>query len=140
MNFIDNEYSPLHFSKHSLSYKQESSLLDKMTYANMVDSEQYKKYRRQAYSKIYCFLELLQQADNLRKLSPSFQSLMLRLINTNDTKLQKIALDCLLKADTVGVLRQYRKLLEGFTDDIKFKDMIQVVNFGSQAGGSGTAN
>ncbi len=56
---------------------------------------------------------------------------MLRLINTNDTKLQRIALDCLLKADTVGVLRQYRKLLEGFTDDIKFKDMIQVVNFGS---------
>ncbi len=64
-------------------------------------------------------------------MSPSFQSLMLRLINTNDTKLQRIALDCLLKADTVGVLRQYRKLLEGFTDDIKFKDMIQVVNFGS---------
>ncbi len=38
------------------------------------------------------------------------------------------------------MLRPYKKLLEGFTDDLKFKDMIQVVNFGSQAGGSGTAN
>lgn len=46
----------------------------------------------------------------------------------------------MIKADSTGVLRPYKKLLEGFTDDLKFKDMIQVVNFGSQAGGSGTAN
>lgn len=60
MNFIDNEYAALHFSKHSLSnVNEDSSLLDKMTYANMIDSEQYRKYRRQAYSKLYCFLELL---------------------------------------------------------------------------------
>lgn len=56
---------------------------------------------------------------------------MLKLVNSSDTKLQKMALECLLKSDDKGVLRQYRKLLEGFTDDIKFKDMIQVVNFGS---------
>jgi Down-regulated in metastasis len=62
----------------------------------------------------------------------------MKLLNTNDSKLQKLALDCLLKSDSeAGVLRQYRKLLEGFTDDIKFKDMIQVVNFGSQVGSSG---
>lgn len=35
-----------------------------------------------------------------------------------------MALDCILKTDNDGVLRIYRKLLEGFTDDIKFKDMI----------------
>jgi hypothetical protein len=55
-------------------------------------------------------------------------------VNTNDSKLQKLALECLLKADEKGVVRQYRKLLEGFTDDIKFKDMIPVVTFGSQGG------
>jgi len=59
---------------------------------------------------------------------------MLRLLNSSDTKLQRMALDCLLKADDRGVLRQYRKMLEGFTDDTKFKDMIAVVNFGSSAG------
>jgi hypothetical protein len=40
----------------------------------------------------------------------------------------------LLKSDEKGVLKVYRKLLEGFTDDIKFKDMIAVVNFGSTNG------
>ena len=39
-----------------------------MTYANMVDSDEYKQYRRQAYSKLYCFLELLQKAESLRKI------------------------------------------------------------------------
>jgi hypothetical protein len=29
-----------------------------------------------------------------------------------------------LKSDDRGILRQYRKMLEGFTDDLKFKDMI----------------
>lgn len=58
----------------------------------------------------------------------------MRLLNNSDTKLQKIALDCILKSDERGVLRQYRKMLEGFTDDLKFKDMISVVNFGSTIG------
>lgn len=143
-SFIDNEYAPLHFHKHTLSSsshsnnKGDSLRLDRMTYANMIESDDYKKYRRQAYSKIYCFLELLQRADNLKKLPrlSSFQQLMLRLLNTNDNKLQKLALECLLKADDKGVVRQYRKLLEGFTDDLKFKDMIPVVTFGSQGGAS----
>lgn len=62
-SFIDCEYTPLHFSRHSLAGQagatQDQGLLDRMTFANMVDSEDYKKYRRQAYSKLYCFLELL---------------------------------------------------------------------------------
>lgn len=107
-----------------------------MTYANMVDSEGFKQYRRHAYSKLYCLLELLQQAESLRGIPnlPSFQNLLLKLLNTSDTKLQKMALDCLLKSDSNGTLKHYRRLLEGFTDDLRFKDMIQVVNFGSQAG------
>jgi hypothetical protein len=44
-------------------------MLDRMTFANMVDSEDYKKYRRQAYSKLYCFLELIQKAENLKKVT-----------------------------------------------------------------------
>ena len=56
-SFIDNEYSQLHFSKRALN--NSDSLLDKMTYANMIDTEQYKKYRKQSYSKLYCYLELL---------------------------------------------------------------------------------
>jgi hypothetical protein len=42
-----------------------SSFIDQMTYANMIDSEDYKKYRRIAYSKLYCFLELFRNIDNL---------------------------------------------------------------------------
>ena len=111
----------------------EDKLLDNMTYANMVDSEEYKRYRKLTYSKLCTFIEILQRAENFKKIPnlPKFQQLMLKLINTSDTKLQKSALECILKSDGKGVLRQYRKLLEGFTDDLKFKDMIAVVNFGS---------
>jgi hypothetical protein len=104
-----------------------------MTIANMVDSESYKAFRRQAYAKMYAYMELLTQAESLVKVPRvvDLQSLMLRMLNTSDTKLQKLVLDVLLKTDSQGVLRTYRKMLEGFTDDIKFKDMIQVFNFGS---------
>jgi hypothetical protein len=44
LSFIDNEYSQLHFAKRHLV--SSDSLLDRMTYANMIDTEQYKKYRR----------------------------------------------------------------------------------------------
>ena len=60
-----------------------------MTYANMVDSEEYVKFRKHAYSKLYCFIELFNKADNLKGIPmvQTFQNLMLRLINTSDTKL-----------------------------------------------------
>ena len=78
-----------------------------MTYANMVDSEDFKAYRRLAYSKLYTFLELFSQAEHLTKIPdlPKFQQLMLRLLYTSDTKLQKLALNNLIKADKEGVLR-----------------------------------
>lgn len=60
-----------------------------MTYANMVDSEEFKKYRRMAYSKLYCYLELLKGSDSLKEIPhrEEFQKLILQLVNTNDTKL-----------------------------------------------------
>ncbi len=45
-----------------------------------------------------------------------------------------------MKSDySSGILQPYRKLLEGFTDDQKFKDMIQILNFGS-TGGTGSVD
>ena len=72
-SFIDAEYQTLFLSKRgenreAILADDESGLLDKMTYANMVDSDEYKQYRRQAYSKLYCFLELLQRAESLKKI------------------------------------------------------------------------
>ncbi|TNV87999.1 hypothetical protein FGO68_gene14880 [Halteria grandinella] len=128
--FIENEYTVLNFPQNT---KKTGDILDRMTLSNMVDSEAFKSFRRQAYTKMYAFIELLTQSESLTK-SPrvaDLQKLMLRMLNTSDTKLQKYVLDVLLKTDSHGVLRTYRKMLDGFTDDIKFKDMIQVMNFGS---------
>lgn len=130
-SFIDLEYNLLYFSKSSVTHTE---LLDKMTYANMLDSEDYKAFRRQAYAKLYCYLELLGKADNLKKIpeKEKLQKLCMRLLNNSDTKLQKLALSTLIACDSEGTLRHYRKLLEGFTDDQKFKDTIQVLIFGQK--------
>ncbi len=48
-DFIDKEYTPLHFSRHvhiESGNDLEAIRLDRMTYANMVETEEYKKYRR----------------------------------------------------------------------------------------------
>lgn len=133
--FIENEYTVLNFVQNA---KKGGDILDRMTLSNMVDSEAFKSFRRQAYTKMYAFVELLVQAESLTKVPrvADLQKLMLRMLNTSDTKLQKLVLDVLLKTDAQGVLRTYRKMLDGFTDDIKFKDMIQVMNFGSNVSGS----
>ena len=57
---------------------------------------------------------------------------MLSLINTSDNKMQKNALECLIKSGyKAGLINKYRKLLEGFCDDEKFKDMILILIHGS---------
>jgi hypothetical protein len=60
--FIDSEYTSLFLSrsthKSDFSLSDEQKLLDKMTYANMVDSDAFKQFRRQAYNKLYCFIEI----------------------------------------------------------------------------------
>ena len=68
---------------------------------------------------------------------------MLDLLNTNDSTLQKNALNCLLKcskrqnfANKTLKLPKYEKLLFGLTDDLQFKDMIPVINFGQSEGQS----
>ena len=54
-------------------------------------------------------------------------------LNTADSKMQKTALACLIKSGyKSGLMMKYRKLLEGFCDDEKFKDMIPILIHGSQ--------
>ena len=49
-SFIDNEYTTLFMVRHAVDHNylenEEDILLNNMTYANMVDSEDYKKFRR----------------------------------------------------------------------------------------------
>ena len=46
-----------------------------------------------------------------------------------------MTLDLLIKSEyQQGLLKYYRKLLEGLTDDERFKDMISVITFGSSEG------
>jgi hypothetical protein len=53
-----------------------------------------------------------------------------------DDRLQKLAIQGLLKvskkANFTVKLPKYQRMLEGLCDDIKYKDMISVVTFGSQ--------
>ncbi|CDW84473.1 small subunit processome component 20 homolog [Stylonychia lemnae] len=133
-DFIDKEFRALN-SQRQQKISQNQDLLDRMTYANMIDSDQYTKYKRQTYSKLYCYVEIFNRADNLKNMQrlQDFQNIMLKLLVTSDTKLQKLSLDCLIKSEyRGGLLKHYRKLLEGFTDDEKFKDVILALNFGSQ--------
>jgi hypothetical protein len=58
--------------------------------------------------------------------------LLFKLLNTTDNKMQKCALECLTKSGYKGgLMTKYKKLLEGFSDDEKFKDMIPVLIHGS---------
>jgi len=54
------------------------------------------------------------------------------MLNTNDTKSQKTTLECLIKSGyKSGLMNKYKKLLDGFVDDEKFKDMIPILIHGS---------
>ena len=59
---------------------------------------------------------------------------MMNLIESTDPKLQTSSLTCLIKTGYKrGILIKYRKLLEGFADDEKFKDMIPILIHGSSS-------
>jgi len=77
-----------------------SYLVDRMTHANMLDSESNKHHRRTARTKLSNFLDVFKRADSLGQAPKiaAFQSLLLSLLNTNDTKQQKFALECLVKS------------------------------------------
>ena len=90
-------------------------------------------------------LELFSKANHLSRLtakySEEFVEHLLLLLTTADSNLQKTVLSCLLKCskkqdfdNKTLKLPKYRKLLEGLTDDAKFKDMIPVINHGSDEG------
>ena len=116
-----------------------------MTKANLVESDDFKARRKIAYAKLSAFVELFSKAGQLKKLqedkSTIFIDHMLDLLNTSDSTLQKNALNCLLKcskkqnfANKTLKLPKYEKLLFGLTDDLQFKDMIPVINFGQSEG------
>jgi hypothetical protein len=56
--FIDAEYNPLYLSKRSTQKSDSGEFLDTMTFANMIDSQEYKGFKRSTYSKLYSFLEM----------------------------------------------------------------------------------
>lgn len=102
-----------------------------------MDSESLKQYRRTAYACLSSYLDLFRRADALKQVPEigSFQALMVDLLSSTDNKLLKCALDCLTKSGYCrGLLTKYKKLLEGFADDEKFKDMIPVMVHGSHSG------
>ena len=58
---------------------------------------------------------------------------MFKCLSSTDSKLQKCALDVLTKTGfKAGLMAKYKKLLEGFCDDEKFKDMIPILIHGQE--------
>ena len=101
-----------------------------------MDSESLKQYRRTAYSCLSSYLDLFKRADSLKQVPQigNFQALLIDLLSSTDSKLLKGALECLTKTGYCkGLLTKYKKLLEGFADDEKFKDMIPIMIHGSNA-------
>ena len=107
-----------------------------MEKANLMDGESMKGYRRKAHSAVHSYVEMFRRVDSLKQ-SPDigqFQNIMLDLLQATDPKLQSSSLTCLIKSGyRRGILIKYKKLLEGFADDEKFKDMIPILIHGSSS-------
>lgn len=106
--------------------------------ANKVDSATFKQSKRAAYLKLTAYIELLTASNCLNKLNKEQTDKLIQYFMQllTDDKLQKFAVQGLLKVSkkqnfTVK-LPKYNKLLEGLCDDIKFRDMISAITFGSQ--------
>ena len=92
--FLDKEYRVLlHKSKDvadriDTHEDRPSYLLDRMTYANMLDSEGNRGHRRAAKIKMSNFLDVLKKADSLSQAPriADLQNSLLKLLNTDDTK------------------------------------------------------
>lgn len=131
-DFVDLEYKPLHQQKSAASGQ---SLVDRLTFSNMLDSESYKAFRRQAYSTLAGFLDTFKHCGTLRQVPrlQELQSVVFKCLSTTDGKLQKCALEVLTKSGFKGgLMAKYKKLLEGFCDDEKFKDMIPILIHGQE--------
>lgn len=106
----------------------------------MLDSNSHRAYRRQAYSTLSSYLDTFKRSGSLRQVPRigELQGLLVKCLNTTDSKLQKCALECLVKSGyKAGLMMKYKKLLEGFCDDEKFKDMIPILIHGSQSRSGG---
>jgi hypothetical protein len=114
-------------------------LIDRMTQANVMDSDLLKQYRRTAYSCLSSYLDLFRRGEGLKQVPKigDFQALLVDLLSSSDSKLQRCALECLTKSGYCkGLLTKYKKLLEGFADDEKFREMIPIMIHGSSTGPS----
>ena len=89
---------------------------------------------------------MFSKATSLAKLSAAQSALLIEHlldnISTSDEQMQKAALACLLKAskkqdfDNKTIkLPKYHKLLDGLCDDVKFKDMVVIIEHGQQSTG-----
>lgn len=98
-----------------------------MLRSNLMDGEQVRSHKRVTSQLLSTYLYLLKKQDNLKSIPrlSLLQDILLELISNVDSKLQTSSLECLIKTNYAsGLLHKYRKLLEGFADDEKFKDMI----------------
>lgn len=93
--------------------------------------------------KLTAMFELFSKSSVLNKLNNQHSELLIshymELLQTADDNMQKLVLQGLMKvskkhdfANKTIKLPKYLKLLEGLTDDIKFKDMIPIIAHGSQ--------
>jgi hypothetical protein len=140
-SFIRYEYEILFQRKSLAKFESQGGAngryIEKMTQANIMDSESMRTYRRTSYACLSSYLDLLRRADSLKQVPQigDFQELMKSLLSSTDNKLQKCALECLTKSGYCrGMLTKYKKTLEGFADEEKFKDMIPIMAHGSHTG------
>lgn len=90
-SFFDNEYLYLHLGRQKAIVSSDIDLKGRMVNANLVDSEQFKTYRRICYSKLCATIELFSKSSSLNKLnseqSKKFIGNLMQLLNTADTHL-----------------------------------------------------
>lgn len=118
------------------SRESPEQLLQNMAKANQLESPLNRSHRYQSVATLLAFLELFKCQESLKQIPKvaGLQNVLLALLSSADSKNQKLALDCLTKTGyNRGLLVKYAKLLEGFCDDEKFKDMIPILGHGSQA-------
>ena len=119
-----------------------------MVRANRVDSDEFRSKRKMSYGKLCAFVELLSKSNALNKLSPGNTETLIEhlmtLLTSVENSLQKNVLACLLKCskktdsfkNKTAKMPKYSKLLEGLADDLKFRSVIPLINFGTTEGGS----
>lgn len=64
--FVEKEYAPLHKLKET-NLDKSKTIIDRMTYANMLDSMVHKGFKRQAYSTLSSYFDMFKRSESLRQ-------------------------------------------------------------------------